>query len=129
MRNVIYNSYYINGNKIHNTTYALLRLPLRGDSPQCGEMSRSDREARPRERSRAAGEGWPQRHETYPSHPSPPIGGAFPLWHFVPPPPYRGSLSSKGSLYYIAIILTFLISHFSFSLPWGKMRNEKRNVW
>ena len=110
MRNVIYNSYYINGNKIHNITYTLLRLPLRGDSPQCGEMSRSDREARPRERSRAAGEGWPQRHETYPSHPSPPIGGA--------------PLEGEPLLYrYYSNV-----SHFSFSLPWGKMRNEKRNV-
>ena len=26
------------------------RLPLRGDSPQCGEMSRSDRGVRPRKR-------------------------------------------------------------------------------
>ena len=23
---------------------------------------------------------------------------ALPLWHFVPPPPYRGSLSRRGSL-------------------------------
>ena len=56
MRNVIYNSYYINGNKIYNITYISRRLP------------------------------------------------------------------SKGSLYYIAIILTFLISHFS-RYP------AMRNVW
>ena len=34
MRNVIYNSYYINGNKIHNITHTPLRLPLRGAPAQ-----------------------------------------------------------------------------------------------
>ena len=34
------------------------KAPLcEGDSPQCGEMSRGDRGARPRKRSRKAGEG------------------------------------------------------------------------
>ena len=27
--------------------------------------------------------------------------GALPFWHFMPPPPYRGSLSSRGSLFCI----------------------------
>ena len=26
-------------------------------------------------------------------------GGALPFWHFVPPPPYRGSLSSRGAFH------------------------------
>ena len=35
-----------------------------------------------------------------PGHPSPTDAGAFPFWHFVPPPPYRGSLSSRGATLY-----------------------------
>ena len=51
---------------------------MRGDSPQCGEMSRSDRGARPRKRSRAAGEGWPGGQKSTPNHPSVTFGDSFP---------------------------------------------------
>ena len=74
-----------------------------GDSPQRGEMSRSDRGVRPRKQSRRA--GGEREHRLYPklrtrqgSLPQSASLTALPLWHFVPPPPYRGSLSHRGSL-------------------------------
>ena len=41
-------------------------------------MSRSDRGARPRKRSRAAGEGWPGGQKSTPNHPSVTFGDSFP---------------------------------------------------
>ena len=82
----------------------MLRDPLcEGDFPQRGEMSRSDRGVRPRKRSRRA--GGEREHRLYPKLRTrqgslPPSASltALPLQHFVPPPPYRGSLSHRGSL-------------------------------
>ena len=71
---------------------------MRGDSPQCGEMSRSDRGARARRAPPAGGEGWPGVAISWlPATLQSPSVTAFPFWHFVPPPPYRGSLSSRGA--------------------------------
>ena len=51
---------------------------MRGDSPQCGEMSRSDRGVRPRKRSRAAGEGWLGCYLHLEGHPSVTFGDSSP---------------------------------------------------